>query len=67
MFHDKCFNQFVIDKQFGSTANELECPMCKTKIKVVLDEKKIFSKSKYSIYQNDIRLLIYLYEVKLYQ
>jgi len=54
MFHDKCFNQFVIDKQLGSTVNELECPMCKTKINVVLDEKKIFSKSKYLKYQNDI-------------
>lgn len=54
MFHDKCFNQFVINKQLGSTTNDLECPMCNNKIKVVLDEKKIFSKSKYSKYQNDI-------------
>ncbi len=54
MFHDKCFNQFVISKQLGSISNELSCPLCNNKIKIVLDEKKIFSKPKYLKYQNDI-------------
>ncbi len=63
MFHDKCFNQFIISKQLGNSTNNtntttdtngLECPLCKCKITIVLNEQKIFSKSKYSKYQNDI-------------
>lgn len=55
MIHDKCFNQYIINKQIQyKKTNDLECPICNSKIKSILNEKKIFSKSKYEKYQNDI-------------
>jgi len=55
MIHDRCFNEFIINKQINSRkTNNLECPICSKKIKSILNEQKIFSKSKYEKYQNDI-------------
>lgn len=55
MLHDKCFNQFIISEQIKvKKTSDLECPICKNKISVILNENKIFSKTKYEKYQNDI-------------
>lgn len=58
ILHDKCFNQFIISKKIilkdSTDTKDLKCPLCENKIKTILNEKKIFSKSKYQKYQNDI-------------
>lgn len=55
MLHDKCFNQFIVSKQIIlNDSKDLKCPICENKIKSILNENKIFSKSKYQKYQFDI-------------
>ena len=64
--HENCFNKYLIQLQytkFKKNENlllnindfDLICPQCNNKIKTILNEKKIFSKSKYNKYSIDLK------------
>ena len=65
MIHDACFNKYILQVQYNNlyqnqnlttfVNNVIRCPQCKNPIETILNEKKIFHKSKYKKYSIDMK------------